>query len=86
MVSERKETKKQRKKQAAHLLRRFIMSSSYYARSILPERKHRVHTVTVFTVPFSIMRIFLRFGLQTRFVWILEWLTEFPEMVPFLHT
>jgi hypothetical protein len=63
-----------------------LFNDHVYARSILPERRHRVHTVTVFTAPFSIMRIFLRFGLQTRLVWILEWLPEFPEMVPFLHT
>jgi len=57
-----------------------------YALSTFPLLRHLVQTLTLLTVPFSMILTFLRFGLNTLFVWIFEWLTVFPATVPLAHT
>ena len=50
---------------------RFVQAAFW----IFPLRMQRVQTVFLFTRPFSMTRIFCRFGLHVRFVLLFAWLT-----------
>lgn len=63
-----------------------IINNYTYALSTFPLLRHLVQTLTLLTVPFSMILTFLRFGLKTLLVWIFEWLTVFPATVPLAHT
>ncbi len=51
-----------------------------------PERRQRVHTYFLATVPFSITFTLCTLGAHFLFVLLLEWETLFPETTPLWHT
>jgi hypothetical protein len=56
------------------------------ARVTFFDRRHRVHTLDVFTVPPTLTRTDCRLGSQRRRVFRIEWLTLFPDAGPLAHT
>jgi preprotein translocase subunit SecE len=50
------------------------------ARVTFPERKHRVQTFFLVTVPFSLTLTVWIFAFHFRLVWRLEWETLLPEI------
>jgi hypothetical protein len=57
-----------------------------YARSILPERRHRVQTYSRLGVPSTKILIFCRLGFHILLLCLFECETVLPETTLFLHT
>jgi hypothetical protein len=64
----------------------FLKKAFFYTqRSIFPVLKQRVQTYFFCGVPFSITVTRLTFGAHFRFVFLCEWLTLFPDIMPLLQ-
>ena len=59
---------------------------NYTALCTLPDLKHLVHTCNFCGVPFTIALTVLIFGSQVLRLRLFEWLTLFPEIIPFPQT
>lgn len=59
---------------------------NYTALWTLPDLKHLVHTCNFCGVPFTIAFTVLMLGSQILRLCLLEWLTLFPEIIPFPQT
>mgnify|MGYP007049888493 FL=1 len=66
------------------LNRAFIFD--YIALCTLPDLKHLVHTCNLCGVPFTTAFTVLTLGSQILRLCLFEWLTLFPEIMPFPQT